>query len=257
MTAFTSRLRPIAAALVVVCGSSHAGWWNTAVPVEAQAQAPAAAQGKSATRDQLLGSAVNGFLKEWLVGGRPASAAEKYVSHRLNDERFVPRQAYSPAEYTAKFSGPRIAEFREMSSDQVHARISAHLDLVSRAIRVGSGEFDTTLPALATGDVQKADTELWQFLQPHKPRALPQVPAIAYTVRQWEDISWIAPSSAAYRAAMEDRFKAQGLEGQAVLVRLRQPSLETPVPLLFMLWVDESKTGNDWKLWGVEPESVH
>ena len=182
----------------------------------AEAQAPAQAQAPLAIRDQALGSAVNDFLKEWLAGGRPENAAERFVSRDLNDERFVPREAYSAAEYTAKFSGPGIAQFREMSAVQVHARIGAHLDVVRRAFETKSGKLETTLPALATGNIQKADAELWQFLQPHKPRALPNVSAIAYTVREWKDISWVAPPTAAYRAAMEDRFKAQGLEGQAV-----------------------------------------
>ena len=214
-----------------------------------------------------LAEATRGFLTVWLVEGNPASAVERFVSRTLNDERFVPAEWFSPEEYQRKFNRDARRQPHTISADEFNRRMTEYLSSLRPPVgpgrsgqpeapgRGGRGQALTLQSVLRPFSVAglKGLSDLDELLREREPTDLTGLPAITYGVRRWADISWTASGTVGFRSALADRTKQTGAEVRAVVVRLISPPGDEAPGLLFMLWGDESRSKDGWRLWGVEP----
>jgi len=202
--------------------------------------------------DPALGTAVDGFLTAWMVKRNPDLAVSQFVSQTLDDERFVPAQWYSAAEYHRKFDGDAKRTAQKIPNQEFARRMREYLaQLLPPETPLRASSVQQALRPFSM-DAVRANPSLFRLLAPHEPRQLSNVPGITYNTKAWDDISWTASGTVGLRTALQERLPAGG---QTVVV---QPTLDPPQPrspLLFMLWAPEGPQ-RTWKLWAVEPVPV-
>jgi hypothetical protein len=208
-----------------------------AVGVQTQAPPPAPS----------LPVAVGHFLDEWLVRGNPRAAVAAHLSLRLNDERLIPAEYYSPGEYAKLMASPdRPAINRTAATERferVMSRWSASRPQIASA-RSG---------ALAPVD-RGAQPELWEGLREFDitPALLSEVPALAYRLKDFSSYEWVSPVTVGYRTLVPEMI-SKGLHVEGVISRIRVRDT-SKAWMLFMFWANEGTNAReDWKLLGLAP----
>jgi hypothetical protein len=199
-----------------------------------------------------LEAAVDGFLSAWIVKRDPDLAVRQFVSQTLDDERFVPAQWYSAAEYHRRFDGEAKRTAQKIPNQEFARRMRDYLaQLLPPEMPVRASSVQQALGPFSMESV-RANPGLSKLLVPHEPRQLLNIPGIAYNTKSWDDISWTASGTIGLRTALQERFPPGG---QTVVVHPTLDPSQPRSPLLFMLWAPEGPQ-RTWKLWAVEPVSV-
>lgn len=200
-------------------------------------------------RDPALAAAVNDFLAQWLIQRNPARAIESHLSPRLNDARLIPAGAFSLDEYLEFFGGERMLQARAVGQADVQRRMTAYLqNQLPPDARFA--QLDQPFMPFSIDDVKQLDPELWNIVGERGVRALPGLPALAYAVRSWNDLSWTS-SAVGFRLLLPQRIDVDRVDTQGVVLRLRGPiEPYTPPEWMFLLWVADEKFAG-WKFLGL------
>lgn len=203
-------------------------------------------------RDSALAAAVGDFLTRWLIQRNPASAIEAHLSPLLNDARLLPAGAFSLDEYQERFGGERVLQPRAMSQAEARGRLTTYLqnqlppDITFRQIG------DAFTPSFSIEELRRLDPELWNIIGERGARTLPGLPAIAYAVRSWNELSWTNTGAIGLRLLLPQRIDANRINAQGVVLRILGPIRPYHTPdLMFLLWVADEKSSG-WKFLGLE-----
>ena len=203
-------------------------------------------------RDPQLAGAVTDFLTQWLVKRDPRSAIQAHLSPTMNDERLLPAGAFTLAEHTERFGGERVMLPRAMGPASAQDRMSAYLGNLLPPPDVTFSQLTQPFLPFSIDDLRRLDPELWNIVGERGARPLPGLPAVAYAVRAWRDLSWTNTGAVGLRLLLPQRIDANRVDAQGVIMRVPGSTRpNTPPDLMFLLWVaDERFTG--WKLLGLE-----
>jgi hypothetical protein len=197
--------------LVLVCGLA-------AAPVAGQQPAPAS-----------LGTAVEGFLSEWLRGS-PDAAAQRYLSDFSRSRAEVLPQGDQPGK------PPPGSGVQRLSSElrRVRGELWAGKPAQAMAAPTTMESLAEVLPA-----IQQRDISL---------RPLEQPQALAFPVRTWDDLTWTGTAGPRHRALFENAAALAKQPYWGVISRLRTSSDEI-VPML-LVWRAEGAADQptSWKL---------
>lgn len=203
-------------------------------------------------RDPALAGAVTDFLNQWLIKRNPASAIQAHLSSTMNDERLLPAGAFSLAEYQERFGGERALQFRAMRQSDAQSRMTTYLQSQMPPPDVTFAQVTQAFMPFSIDDLKRLDPELWNIVGARGARVLPGLPAIAYAVRSWGDLSWTNTGALGLRLVLPERIVANRVDAQGVILRLPGPTRPyTPPELMFLLWVADEKFAG-WKLLGFE-----
>ena len=203
-------------------------------------------------RDKELATNTRDFLTRWLVQRDPETALKKYLSPLVRDARLLPAGAFGVSEYRDIFGGEGKLRAREISEDEVLKRLTAYLTAQlpppSRKLTL-----ETAFGPMAAANVAGTDLELSKSISGREPRQLPGLPAVAYTVRNWSDLSWTATSAVGFRTVLPTMIKEQRIDAQAVVLKLAAGDLDpSNAPALFMLWAAREQFPLSFQFVGLE-----
>jgi len=200
--------------------------------------------------DTTLAQATNGFLNQWLVARNARAAVADFLSPLASDERFIPDAARD--RNNGRFSAQWTQQSHPVAASAVQAAVADYLTQVARAI--ATGPLDSVVMPLTLDDARRLDPNLGQILAQRGARSLPAARALAYRVREWKDLQWTATDIVGLRTALPSLIQQQGLDAEAVVLRVRPAAPDNDPFLIVMIWT--ARNTEPWKLIGVDVPST-